>query len=384
MKWRILHLISSLRWTGAADPVVSLARTQQERGHQVYLGMIAGGGLENKVEDAGIETITDLRLNRNMLLHQTLGDLFRLRRHLQEKKIDILHCHLTHDHWVGALAAWGTVPPVKVVRTLHRPKEGKVSDPFHRWLLGRRTDLVIVPSRADALEQARYYKIPADKIRVVGGAIDGEIFNPEIRANGLRGRMGLGEQDIAVGMIAHFHPTRGHDDLLWAYSQVRTRGSSARLIFIGEGKSAYRRKLERSLQASPYRRDMRLCLNLQENWPQVVAALDLLVYLARGNDGTSRTVLEAMAAGKPVIAANLGPLPEMIEHGRSGFLIPPGDKAALAESLGKMLGDEALRQRMGLAARKIALEKFSPERRVLAVEEAYEAAVIGKGEKCKV
>jgi glycosyltransferase involved in cell wall biosynthesis len=379
MNWRILHLLSSQRWTGAADPVVNLAQMQQARGHQVYVGMIAGGGIEERAKALGLETITDLRLNRNMLLHRTLGDLFRLRRYLREKNIDILHCHLTHDHWLGALAAWGMSPPVTVVRTLHRPQGSPRADPFNHWLFEKRTNLVIVPSKVDAREQACYYGLAEDKIKVVNGAIDKDHFSPAVKTPGLRGRLGLEEKDVAVGMIAHFHPTRGHDHLLWAYSQLRPLYPAAKLIFIGEGKSAYRRKLEAHLKASPYYHDLRLCLNLEEDWPQVVASLDILVYLARGNDGTARTVLEAMAAEKPVIAAEVGPLPEMVEHEKSGFLIPPGDKEALATALKKLLDYPSLRQWMGQKGRQKVLEKFSPLHRAQAVEEAYAAAIKKSG-----
>ncbi|KKK43665.1 hypothetical protein LCGC14_3168080, partial [marine sediment metagenome] len=112
-----------------------------------------------------------------------------------------------------------------------------------------------------------------------------------------------------------------------------------------------------------------------EDYSQVLASLDLEVFLVPGSDGSCRAVLEALAMAKPVVSAKVGPIPEIMENGREGILIDdPFDTTSLAKAIIRMLKDKELAGRIGEAGRKL-MERFTPERRTTRIEKIYRSLI---------
>jgi glycosyltransferase involved in cell wall biosynthesis len=176
---------------------------------------------------------------------------------------------------------------------------------------------------------------------------------PASPANGaeLRARYGIRPDEIVVTCLARLVERKGHDDLIRAQSGLR-------LLFVGDG--PYRRRLEGrgAILAGP-RRDV----------PEILAASDIVALPSRFGEGCPNAILEAMAAGKPVVAARTGGVPEVVVDGETGLLVPREDPDALRAALLRLAADPALRARMGAAGRERAEREFS----VPALVRSYEA-----------
>jgi glycosyltransferase involved in cell wall biosynthesis len=236
--------------------------------------------------------------------------------------------------------------------------QGSLSDGFEtgpslRLLLERAT----FDRAAAVVSNSDYYRklygslgLDGRRIRVIRSAV-----SPMSVADGaaLRARYGIRPDEVVVTCLARLVERKGHDDLIRAQSGLR-------LLFVGDG--PYRRRLEGrgAILAGP-RRDI----------PEILAASDIVALPSRFGEGCPNAILEAMSAGKPVVAARTGGIPEVVADGETGLLVPREDPDALRVALLRLAGDPALRARMGAAGRERAAREFPPSRLVQGYEDLY-------------
>ncbi len=189
----------------------------------------------------------------------------------------------------------------------------------------------------------------ASRIRVIrSGVAPSDATGQEVRRS-----LGIPPDGILVACVARLVERKGHEDVIRA-------GAGFRLLFAGDG--PMRRRLEgRGAILAGNRRDV----------PEIMAASDIVVLASRFGEGCPNAVLEAMAAGRPVVATRVGGVPEVVVDGETGLLVPPGDVPALRAALVRLAGDPALRARLGTAGRRRALEEFPVERMVKLHEDLY-------------
>jgi glycosyltransferase involved in cell wall biosynthesis len=363
---RILHLVANRWWTGSAEPALDVARRLRARGHDVAFACIAGDALEARARAAGLPPLRGLSLERTVRLWALARDARALRRYVLDAKIEVVHAHLTHDHWLAAMALRGTA--AALVRTVHHRRAVR-RGPAARWLFAR-ADAVVAVSQALA-RALRATGLAGDRLVVVRGAVDVDRFRPDLDGSPVRTEFGLGDAPV-VGCVARLVPGRGHDALLEAATRLRARVPRLRVLLVGrgEGRAAIERRvrdlgLENAVAFTGYR---------DEDLPHVLAAMDGFVLLGGGSEETGRAVLEAMAAGRPVVAAPFGAMPETVVDGETGWLVDaaPGALAsAAAKRIGGLLADPARARAMGAAGRARVTALFTPERRAVAVEEVY-------------
>ena len=173
--------------------------------------------------------------------------------------------------------------------------------------------------------------------------------------------------------IASLRPKKGHAHLLEAFRQVVARVPAARLLIVGEGplrdelrRLAARLGLDGTAVFTGYRPDV----------ADLLRAADLFV-LASREEGMPNALLEAMSAGLPSVVTNVGGVPEVVEEGRTGYLVPPADPAAMAQRLATLLEDPQLRSRMGVEARLRFEASFTLQRMVAAYESLYGQVLAG-------
>jgi glycosyltransferase involved in cell wall biosynthesis len=171
-----------------------------------------------------------------------------------------------------------------------------------------------------------------------------------------------------LGLVARLHRQKGLGDLLAAVAWVRERVPDVRLLLIGEGE--LRDELEAQARALGLSGAV-IFAGIRTDVAEIVAALDIFV-LPSLWEGTSNAVLEAMAAGLPIVATAVGGTPEVVVDGVTGLLVPPRDPSALAGALVTLLQDADLRHRMGRAGRERVKQYFSLERMVRRTEALYE------------
>ena len=367
---KVLHIISSAKWTGAAAPALDLCRALSDCGHDVLFCIGGGRSLEEKARELGVPVWTGLGMaaGPNPLVRSR--DVGALAEILSEGGFDVVHAHLSHDHWLAAAAvrrARRAGRRVLLIRSNHHTRPLR-SDPWHAHLLRRWTDAVIDVSRRTCL--VHQGRLGEDRAFWVHGAVDVGAFRPDVDGGPARGELGVGDGPVA-GIIAHLHGDRGHVDLLAAFGEVRRALPAARLLVIGKG--SFEPRLRRMVEGTGLSDAVVFPRGFGGRWVELIAALDVSVYLAEGSEGSGRAMLEAMAMGTPVVAADVGVVAETVEDGVTGLVVPRGNRGALAGALLRLLGDEAVRQRMGEAARRTMEAGYTQKQRAEAVASVYES-----------
>jgi glycosyltransferase involved in cell wall biosynthesis len=365
---RILHVVANRWWTGSADPALDLTRTLKDRGHAVWFACVRGDVLERHVRDAGVELVESLSLERTARPWRLGAQIGALRRVLRERSIDVVHAHQTHDHWLAALARTGTA--VRLVRTVHHRRavhDGRAA----RWLLGR-ADAVIAVSEGIA-GRLRAAGVPDTRVTVVPGAVHVERFTPSADGRSVRAELGLDAAPLA-GCVARMVPGRGHDVLLRAMARLHARMPEARLVLVGRGE--HRPALEALVADLGLGSTVVFAGYRGTDLPETLAALDCLVLLGTGSEESCRAVLEGMAAGRAIVAAPVGAVPEIVAEGETGWLVEPAPEPVAAR-LEAVLRDAARARLMGAAGRCRVERLFTPSRRAALVEAVY-AQVLAK------
>ena len=362
----ILHLAANRWWTGSADPVIRLVVALRERGHRVLLGVIPGDRFELKAREAGLEPIADLHLQTRGGPLALLRDLRRLRAIVEAESIDVIHTHHSHDHWLAVLARARRRSGVRVpvVRSFHNLRAVK-RDGLAGWLYRRTRAVVVVSRQIEA--RCREVGFRADRVFWTPGMADLPRFSPDDTGRAIREEFKLGDAPVVVA-VSRLAPNRGHELLLAGFQRLLVDVPEARLLLVGKGETRARleslvRELglgERAVFTGYRDRDL----------PAVLGAADCFALMAAGSDDSCRAALEAMAAGRPVVARRVGALPETVVHGETGLLVGE-DTADVAAALERVLADRARAQIMGLAGRRRAEQEFGPERAVAIVEEVY-------------
>jgi glycosyltransferase involved in cell wall biosynthesis len=233
----------------------------------------------------------------------------------------------------------------------------RVDNPEPGWAVGakyRLFDRVITISEAirDVLEKQG---VEPSLLRCVRSALDPEPFSRPCPDQGLPAEWNIGPDDPVVGMAAQFIARKGHDTLLDAVPRILEQIPEARFVLLGRGplldavsRRVRREGLEDTVHLPGFREDL----------PDLLPCMDLLVHPAT-REGLGVILLQAGAAGLPVVAAAVGGIPEVVVDGETGRLIPPGDPEALARAVTELLSDPAGLQEMGASARVRVYREFS-------------------------
>jgi glycosyltransferase involved in cell wall biosynthesis len=183
----------------------------------------------------------------------------------------------------------------------------------------------------------------------------------------MRAALGIATDETVVGLVARLdHWAKGHAELFQALAKVRDRYPIRCLIIGGGRRQPEMAAMVRDLSLTPFVN----FLGHRADVPDLLAALDIFV-LPSHSEGISRALLEAMAAGLPVVVSNVGGSPEVVQHEIDGLLVPVKDVAALAQALIRLLSDPALAQRLGLAASQRVAGNFSLDRLGRELNEIY-------------
>jgi glycosyltransferase involved in cell wall biosynthesis len=208
-------------------------------------------------------------------------------------------------------------------------------------------------------------------------------FHSGLSGGPIRRDLGLGDDVPLAGIVAHLTPWKGHELFLDIARQVTEAIPRAHFIVAGgpiyetDGHAGYPEALPRRASALGLA-DRLVFLGARDDIPEVLAALDVLVHCPTAPEPFGRAVAEAMAVGRPVVAARCGGIPEIVEDGITGLLAPPGDAKGFASAVVKLLQDSALRERFGRSARLRAESLFGCEAHADAVLKAYQSVLAGR------
>jgi glycosyltransferase involved in cell wall biosynthesis len=203
---------------------------------------------------------------------------------------------------------------------------------------------------------------------MIYNGVDLERYDHQEPCCTLRDDYGMEPGSQIVGVVARLEPEKGHPTLIDAWPLVLRSVPDAYLLIVGEG--SRRDDLERQV------RELRIAHRVvftgrRDDVPGVTAALDVAV-LPSYREAQGLTILEAMALSRPVVASNVGGIPEMIQDGVTGLLVPPGDPTALAGAIVRLLEDHSLADTLGRAGHDLVHDRFCIELMVKAIEEIYD------------
>lgn len=372
---RVLHLFSNYKWTGPAEPAHSLATHLAREGLDVVFrssGYTKGTPVNLVAErgrERGLVPRTDLSLGKHRSLRRDLPDALELRRQVQREGFDLVHCHLPNDNRIARWALAGTGIPW--VRSLYETEPERVTGTEWRRLRSARR-VFVFSQRVEAALAAR--GIGPGQVVPLEASVDLGRFDPGgERAD--RTRLGVAEGDFVAGIVARVQPQRRFDFLLDVAEAVARECPRFRLVVIGRGS-----KLERTAREPARQRGLLDRVVFfpgyfpGEDYPAVLRALDVKLFLVPGTDGTARAVREALACGRPVVSTRRGLLPELVRQDVTGYALEES-VPAFRDALLRLAEDPSLRARLGKAAREDALRRFDPARQAAAVAAAYRSVL---------
>lgn len=362
----VLHFTNSTLWGGVEGHICGLLRNFSRRQFQAHL--VCDPALYERFREAIPSDIAVTPLALSSPRHVVAA--LRFARLLRREQFDIAHSHMFWSSIFASPIAWACRVPV-IVETLHGTEAWRTG-----WkascAVDRATTHFVSRYVAVCDSDARFLKvkkrIPAAKISIIHNGVDtGRFAVPPHARTAIRRSLGFSEADLVLIVVARFHPGKGHRVLFASMRQLIQLYPHLKLICLGEGEQGP--ELRALCQDLGLARCVRFA-GYQEHVPEWLAAADINV-LPTFYEGFPLTILEAMASGLPTVASNVGGIPEAMEDGVGGLLVPPGDSQSLANKLSILLGDASRRVQMGRAARKRLLQKFILEQQVRHTEKMY-------------
>ncbi len=351
---RIVYLLDGLSMGGAEANTLWLMQAMQREGVDTFLCTLSDGrdgSLAEEARRAGIKRF-DLGMGRLYDLKAAARFLALLRR----EHVDLVHIQDPYANLLGLVARYIMGIPVIMTRHVLVDASATSRDRIRAAILNGSArlaaDRVIAVASPVAELYAKQSGISADRITVVHNGIVAPL--PALfDRQAIRARLGWGAQEKIILMVAVMRDGKGHDDLLGAFGTIREAADGARIVFAGEG--ALRASLETI--AEPFGDDVRF-FGERTDVCELMAAADVLA-LPSHSEALPTVLLEAAAAGLPAVASAVGGVSEIIENGKSGYLVPPGDRHGLAEAIIGILNKPAVSARMGAFARHLAKERFT-------------------------
>jgi glycosyltransferase involved in cell wall biosynthesis len=240
-------------------------------------------------------------------------------------------------------------------------------------LLSRRTRFIAV-AQASADRFTGSFRPLRKRVTAIPNGIDLETFRPDpIAREAIRSELHLGVDEPVIGIIGRLTQSKGQLELLHAFKRVLSEIPAATLLIVGapafNQEHEYEALLKRTA-SEPGTSDRVLMLGARDDVAVIMQALDLLI-VNSSSEACCLVVLEAMACGVPVLATRTGGTPEIIEHGRNGWLIPWGDGDELATAIINLLRADELRAELGHRARETAIARFSTDRFIREIKLFY-------------
>ncbi|GEM_PF-5854810 len=352
--------------------------------------VVPGAGIAglNTILSTLIQNLRPGQVQPTLVLEKDLparGRLDFLTRLIRRKRIQIVHsfdgagtgaraaCLLGLPH-VWSIA--GTLEDTFVARTRQS------LDPLPA-IIESMSRVVTVPSRALALSE--FPDLSRSKLRIIPWGV--EQPRPTRPRGWLKEKLGLSPQSSLIALVANFHPAKRHRDFLEAARRIRRTQPAARFLIAGRcvGNSSRSRAISRGTRAQVLRRirtlglghSLRIAPFNPADWASWYREINVLISPSR--EGMSLAVLQAGACGVPVVAADIGAAPEMIQDGRTGLLVPFGRPAALAGATLKILSSAKLARRLQSASRRRIRTHFSARKQADTLSKLYRGLLASSG-----
>ena len=371
---RIVHVHTLPVVSGSGINTLLTMQGSQKCGARVGLAAAPGGSLEDLVRQSDMEFFPIRHFVSELAPSKDLHALWQLDRLMARERFDIVHTHNSKAGFLGRLAVRLNRGPV-LIHTVH-------GFAFHdeESLLCRRMFvllermaarwchqmIVIFQPMMDWAEQENIAS--REQLVKIYSGIQVEEFRDQPASPELRQKFGIQPDQTVMGLVSKLWKGKGHEVLIEAVSLLVERGFQIKLLIVGE--ETLELELKKKVQQQGLQ-DVVVFTGFWSNVPEITAILDIFV-LPSFYEGMGRVVLEAMAAGKPVVASGVGGLTELVKDEVTGYLVPAGDVEALAERLEKLISDPDLRRRMGEQGARHVQMKHSSTTMVEMIHQVYQ------------
>lgn len=361
---RVVEILATGTNGGAQEHLYSLVTRMDHERYDVSIVSLSPGSAVRKLERAGFDVLVIDEPDDAIAVGA-------LTAYLAEVRADVIHNHMFRAETVGtraalALAEVGHRRPY-VVSTIHSSRIRSEEDRQHLRDLTPYMDQLIAVSKAIEHKLRDEERITAP-VRLIYNGVDLSRYDRQEPCCTLPEEYGLEPGSQLVGVVARLEPEKGHPTLLEAWPEVLRSCPHSYLLIVGEG--SRREALEAQV------RDLRIAHRVvftgrRDDIPAVTAALDVAV-LPSYREAQGLTILEAMALSRPVVASDVGGIPEMITDGVTGLLVPPHDVTALASAIIRLLRDHPYADTLGRAGHDLVHDRFCIELMVAAVQTIYD------------
>jgi sugar transferase (PEP-CTERM/EpsH1 system associated) len=365
----VLYLITELSMGGAQRALLHLlCGLNRERFAPTVACLYNGDG----VIAHEIQTMDIPVFDARMCGKADLKAFNRLYQHVRSVHPTILHSSLFHANLPGRITGRCTGVPIIISSERTMAMESEWRYRLNRWTISM-VDRVVAVSKEVGEFCVSNIRLPAQKVVVIHNGVEIPTLPLDAREQA-RLELGLSQDALVCGAVSRLDPVKGIKDLLLAFSQVGT-AFAAYLVIIGEGSE--RQHLEQVAQEIGVM-DRVIWAGYRANVPSLLTAFDIFVQPSL-HEGLPNTVLEAMAAGIPVVATRVGGTPELVVNGKTGMLVPKSDPDSLADVITLLLESPEARESMGRAGRQRVQQHFSVEKMVQKTEQLYEELLMEKG-----
>ena len=380
---KILHIHTMPIISGSGINTFLSMRGMDRRRFDSELLCAPGGPLIDLVRDTNMRVKTLKSLVQPLHPIKDLLALIKMTFFLKHHPYHIVHTHNSKAGFLGRLAAKLAGTPV-IVHTVHgfafHDQEPSWRQNLFRTLerlASRWCDKMIFISQPLIDWGLRERVVSENKTVKIYSGIELDRFSPvsEEAKTRTREKWGIDQNERVIGIVSKLWEGKGHLDLIDAFKTIREQINNARLVIVGEG-YLYEHLVKRVERLGL--KDAVLFTGFQSDVSEIIATFDVSA-LPSHFEGMGRVLLEAMAMEKPVVASRVGGIPDLVQHGTNGFLVPPGDQEELAEALIKTLNDKGLAEKMGKAGRKMISENFSADHMAKSIEELYCSLLTTKG-----
>ncbi|WP_051688198.1 glycosyltransferase family 4 protein [Desulfofalx alkaliphila] len=373
----VLHVIRPAAG-GMKNHLLDLVRHTDHSRYKIIVACPGGSEVEKELKEDGV-AVLPIQLKGNLSPSSDLLAAMLLARYLKQYRVTILHTHSSKAALVSRTAALLCKTPI-VLFTVHNsifyadwsPLKKKTMATVEK-ILANGTDRIITVSEALRREIITREQIPEDKVVTVYNGIDIDRIQQKANKFHVCKQLGLPPMGKLVGVIARLAPQKGVTYFLQAAAMLKEY--QVNFIVVGDG------PLGQQLQAEAEQLGLEgrvFFTGHRNDIARLLAALDVFV-LPSVTEGLPLTILEALAARRPVVAAGVGGIPEVIQHDQTGILVEPKEPVALAAAIGELLNNPAKAKKLGEAGRRLVEKKFTVEKMAQNIMEIYNQVLLEKG-----
>lgn len=391
---KVLHIITRFDKGGSAqNTYLSLLGLKKKK---YQLSLVSGLSLESEMkyeeikakekdiqilESEGIEFIQCPFLLRRINVIKDLKAFFDIWRIIKKYNPLIVHTHSSKAGLLGRLAAKLARVPI-IIHTPHGHVffgyfgsfKTKIFIILERFV-SRITDKIVALTNEEKKDYIKFRIANEDKFDVIYSGIELNKFKelPFNENQNFKRELGIPENYLVVGTVGRLVPVKGPEFLIEAAKYIISKYPEVFFIFTGDG------PLEQNLERQAFKsgiKDNIIFLGWRNDIAGIISVYDIFA-LPSLNEGMGRVLVEAMALGKPIVASNVGGIPDLVTHGKNGFLVPPKNPEKLAKYIQILIGDKEKRKKMGQAGKEM-VKNFSKEKMVEKIANLYEELLTQK------